>query len=257
MSPARGRRPPINTKLAHEFSTNFLSIPVRELRLSWTRERGRVQVSAGASHTMFCCRLCQRELPLDAFVNRQRRNVQNGKDGACKACATDRTAEELERAKVEEVAKHFYDESRGQVDGRLRRAKGSGVSLAAAAPSQADKDEAKRIYASFTQHCELHTMNLDACITKERARLCAELAALKQLPMEEQLGGLALSRAAALWALVERADVEQGRISSMHALTYNPEQALRGEQLTDFISTVRDQAHGTREPLQVCCNTLP
>ena len=76
---------------------------------------------AARAHTMYRCRLCQLELPLEAFVNRQRNNVRDGRDGACKACATDRTAEERERAKAEEVAKHFYEESRGQVDGRHRK----------------------------------------------------------------------------------------------------------------------------------------
>ena len=206
---------------------------------------------------MYVCRRCQQWLPLEAFVNRQRKNVRDGRDGACKTCATDRTAEELERAKAEEVAKHFYEESRGQVDGRHRKVKNSRVSLAAAAPSLAHKEEAIRIYASFAQHCDLRTMDLEACMAQERGRLCAELAALKQLPMDEQLGGPALSTAAALRAQVERADVERRRISGMHALTYSPEQALQGERLTDFISTVRGKEHGAREPLQVCCDTQP
>ena len=77
---------------------------------------------------MYVCRRCHQWLPLEAFVNRQRNNVRDGRDGACKACATDRTAEERERAKAEEVAKHFYEESRGQVDGRHRKVKNSSVS---------------------------------------------------------------------------------------------------------------------------------
>lgn len=203
---------------------------------------------------MYVCRQCQHELPIEDFVNRQRKRLRDGKDGACKSCATDRIAEELEAAKAEEVRQFFYEESRGQVDGRNRKVRGSSVSLAAAAPSQADKDEASRVYAKFAQHCALGTMNLEACIAQERGRLCAELAALQQLPTEELLGGPALSRAAALRAQVERADVEQGRINGMHALTFNPEQAMLGERLTDFISTVRGKEHGAREPMQVCCN---
>ena len=66
---------------------------------------------------MATCASCMRALPLEQFVNRQLSNVKAGRSATCTSCATARTRPDPELLKAKEVACHFYDESRGQVDG--------------------------------------------------------------------------------------------------------------------------------------------
>lgn len=204
---------------------------------------------------MHVCASCKRSLPLEKFINRQKKNVQAGKDGTCGSCATARTGADPERLKLEEVAQHFYDESRGQVDGMKRKVRGSSVSLAAQKPSEEDMEESKRIYGEFAEHCELETMNLDASTERERQVLLVALATHTQLPMDQQLEAAVLSKGAALRAELAAVSAEQQRVSAMHALTFCEAQALTSPQVTDFISTLRDTAHGNRVSLQVSCYT--
>ena len=199
---------------------------------------------------MHTCAACKRALPLEQFVNRQLRNLKEGKGATCSPCVTARlTGEDPERLKATEVAYHFYAESRGQVDGMNRKVKGSSVSLAALKPSAGDMRKTRLIYEEFDQHCKLENINLDQCVEQERLRLLAALATHKEMPMDQQLE--ALSEAAGLRAECEAVSAEQQRISVMYDLSYCEEQALSGPQLTDFISTLRDTPHGTRLPLQV------
>ena len=130
---------------------------------------------------MATCAACKRALPLELFVNRQLSNVKAGKSATCTSCATARTRPDPEQLKAQEVAYHFYDESRGQVDGMNRKVKNSTVSLAAEKPSKKDMDKAKLIYKNFEDHCKLEDMNLDWCIEQELLRLNAELATHKEL----------------------------------------------------------------------------
>ena len=206
---------------------------------------------------MHTCAACKRALPLEQFVNRQLRNLKEGKGATCSPCATARrlTGEDPERLKATEVAYHFYAESRGQVDGMNRKVKGRSVSFAALKPSEGDMRKTRLIYEEFDQHCKLENMNLDQCVEQERLRLLAALATHKELPMDQQLE--ALSEAAGLRAECEAVSAEQQRISVMYDLSYCEEQALSGPQLTDFISTLRDTPHGTRLPLQVPPLTSP
>ena len=67
----------------------------------------------------------QRALPLELFVNRQLSNVKAGRSATCTSCATARTRPDPEQLKAQEAAHHFYDESRGQVDGMNRKVKNS------------------------------------------------------------------------------------------------------------------------------------
>ena len=206
---------------------------------------------------MHTCGTCKRALPLDQFANRQRKNVLAGRDGTCSSCATGRTQADPSQANAKEVevAHHFYEESRGQVDGMNRKVKNGYISLMAQRPTSADMEESKRIYSKFSNHCKLDQMNLDTCMEQERLGLLAALATHMQLTMDQQLEATALFRAAALRDELEAVTAEQQRISAMHALTYCEEQALTGNQVTDFISTVRGTPHGSRVPLQVCCYT--
>ena len=199
---------------------------------------------------LYTCAACERAVPVDLFVNRQLRNVKDGKTATCSPCATARTGEDTERLKATEVAFHFYAESRGQVDGTSRKVRGGSVSLAAQKPSEGDMDGGRTIYREFDRHCKLESMNLDSCMEQERLRLLAALATHKELPMDEQLE--ALSTVPRLTAEIAAVTAERQRISAMYDLSYCEEQALNGPRLTDFISTLRDTPHGTRLPLQVC-----
>ena len=85
---------------------------------------------------MATCASCMRALPLEQFVNRQLSNVKAGRSATCTSCATARTRPDPELLKAQEVAYHFHEESRGQVDGMSRKVKNSTVSLAAEKPAE-------------------------------------------------------------------------------------------------------------------------
>ena len=102
--------------------------------------RGQTSASISRMHT---CGTCKRALPLDQFANRQRKNVRAGRGGTCSSCATGRTQADAEQANAKEVevAHHFYEESRGQVDGMNRKVKNGYISLMAQRPTSADMEE--------------------------------------------------------------------------------------------------------------------
>ena len=201
---------------------------------------------------MATCASCMRALPLEQFVNRQLSNVKAGRPATCTSCATARTRPDPELLKAKEVACHFYDESRGQVDGMKRKVKNSSVSLAAEKPAKKDMDKGRLIYSKFEEHCKLEDMNLDLCIKQELLKLNAELATHKELTStDQQLEAPAMRTAARLNAAIAAVSAEQQRVNAMYALTFCEEQALTGPAVTDFISTLRGTQHGARVPLQV------
>ena len=125
--------------------------------------------------TTYDCALCKRSLLPSEFGQRQLRKLRASGAGKCKRCTGAPTPGELALLKAQEVAQHFYDESRGQVDGQQRKVKGTNYSLMAQRPAKADIEQAKLIFNKLSGFGKLTELNVDAAMELERRRLQEEL----------------------------------------------------------------------------------
>ena len=182
------------------------------------------------------CASCGQETKLDDFPRRQKSNALHGKAALCRACSPGALLpEQLEARKKEEVAAFLYNESRGQVDGKRRKVRGSQMSVVAQPPNGRDREHSQEVKDAFFAAYDVATLSYSASLETECAALGAELERLEH-------SGSAWSAKVAERASLRAADE---RVRAMQWLEPNEAFVLTGDQLADFLSTVRG-THGTR-----------
>ena len=182
------------------------------------------------------CASCGKPASKDLFAQNQRKRLKDGKPARCRACLPTPTAEAKAAQQAAEVASFHMFTSRGAMDGVQRTV--NGRKRKAQAPSERMKEEAALLFAELASVYNVEEFNYKARAARQTAALEAALNGCG-----DRLSATGLRLSAELQALEDA----QTRLAKLTWIQPQVGWAVAERQHGDFMTTLRDGAHGCRE----------
>lgn len=182
------------------------------------------------------CDTCGKSASKDLFSQNQRKRLKDGKTALCLACLPTPTAEAKAAQQAAELTSFHLTTSRGAMDGVQRTE--NGRKRKARKPSEHMKEKAALLFAELASIYNVKQFNYEAAAARQAATLKAALNGCG-----DQLSATGLRLSAELQALEDA----QTRLAKLTWIQLQASWAVAELQHGDFMSTLRDGAHGCRE----------